>query len=81
MISGNENPVNGLVKTVVPLTGEQYEKLLAKLEAKYERKIELKQEIDKSIVGGLYIQVGNEFIDATVNSQYQEMKDLMLNRK
>lgn len=81
MISGSENPVKGLVKTVVPLTEEQYNKLLAKLEAKYERKIELKQEIDKSIVGGLYIQVENEFIDATINSQYQEMKDLMLNRK
>ncbi|MGL4763405.1 MAG: F0F1 ATP synthase subunit delta [Sarcina sp.] len=81
MISGNKNPLGGFVKTVVPLKEEQYKNLVAKLEAKYGRKIELKQEIDKSIVGGLYIQVENEFIDATINSQYQEMKDLMLSRK
>ena len=81
MISGNKNPLDGVVKTVVPLTEEQYSNLVTKLEAKYGRKIELKQEIDKSIVGGLYIQVENEFIDATINSQYQEMKDLMLSRK
>ena len=81
MISGNKNPLDGVVKTVVPLTEEQYNNLVTRLEAKYGRKIELKQEIDKSIVGGLYIQVENEFIDATINSQYQEMKDLMLSRK
>ncbi|WP_297520948.1 F0F1 ATP synthase subunit delta [uncultured Clostridium sp.] len=81
MISGNKNLLVGFVKTVVPLTEEQYSSLVSKLEAKYGKKIELKQEIDKSIVGGLFIQVENEFIDATINSQYQEMKELMLNRK
>lgn len=73
--------VNGLVKSVVPLTEDQYKRLLAKLESKFGTKIILEQEIDKSIIAGLYIIVGNEIIDATVVSQYKEMKDLMLNRK
>lgn len=81
MISIDKNVLKGIVKTVVPLTQEQYQKLIAKLEDKYNKKIELKQEIDKSIIGGLYIEIENEFIDATINSQYKEMKDLMLNRK
>ena len=81
MISGNKSIYKGIVKTVVPLTDAQVTKLLAKLEAKYNKKIELKHIIDKNIIGGLYIQVENEFIDATVNSQYKEMKELMLNRK
>lgn len=72
--------VNGIVKTVVPLTEEQLTKLLAKLEAKFNKKILLKQEIDKSIIGGLYIEIDNEIIDATIRSKYQEMKGLMLNR-
>ncbi|MGL5821875.1 MAG: F0F1 ATP synthase subunit delta [Sarcina sp.] len=81
-MSSNENPsIKGIVKSVVPLTDEQYQNLLTRLERKYNKKIELTREIDKSIIAGLYIQVGDEFIDATVNTQYKEMKEIMLNRK
>lgn len=73
--------VNGVVKSVVPLTENQHSRLLEKLESKFGTKIILEQQIDKSIIAGLYITVGNEIIDATIVSQYKEMKDLMLNRK
>ncbi|MGL4740510.1 MAG: F0F1 ATP synthase subunit delta [Sarcina sp.] len=81
-MNSNENTsIKGVVKSVVPLTEKQYQNLLTRLENKYNRKIELAREIDKSIIAGLYIQVGDEFIDATVNTQYKEMKEIMLNRK
>lgn len=81
MISGDKQPLKGTVTTVVPLTEGQYSKLLAKLEAKYNKKIELTKQIDKSIIGGIFVEIENEIIDATINSQYNEMKELMLNRK
>ncbi|MGL4992001.1 MAG: F0F1 ATP synthase subunit delta [Sarcina sp.] len=81
MSSNEKKVIKGIVKTVVPLTEKQFDKLTEKLMNKYNQKVELKQEIDKDIIGGLFIQIENEFIDATVNSQYEEMKDIMLNKK
>ncbi|SHE67622.1 F0F1 ATP synthase subunit delta [Clostridium fallax] len=69
------------IKSVIPLTDEELSKLKSKLEAKYDKKIILEQEIDKSIIGGLYVRVGNDVIDGTIKSKLDEMKALMLKRE
>ena len=69
------------VKSVVPLTEDEVTRLVAKLENKYSKKILLKQEIDKSIIGGLYVRVGDDVIDGTVKSRLDDMKQIMLKRE
>lgn len=69
------------VKSVIPLTEEQVKNLIDKLEYKYEKKIIIKHQIDKSIIGGLYVRVGNDVIDGTIKSKLNEMKSLMLRRE
>ena len=41
----------------------------------------MKQEIDKSIIGGLYVVVGDEVIDGSVKSQLQQIKSQVLNNE
>lgn len=75
------NTVIAKVKSVIPLTKNQVNKLKGNLEKKYDKNIILEQEIDKSIIGGLYVRVGNDVIDGTIKLKLDEMKALMLKRE
>ncbi|WP_297636467.1 F0F1 ATP synthase subunit delta [uncultured Clostridium sp.] len=72
------NTLKGVVKTAVPLTGEQYEGILKCLEKKYEKTIILVQEIDKDLIGGVYIKINNQIIDGTIKGKYEELKKKIL---
>ncbi|WP_125153353.1 F0F1 ATP synthase subunit delta [Clostridium rectalis] len=69
------------VKTVIPLDEEDKSLLIGKLEKKYHKDIILKEEIDKSIIGGVYVRVGDDVIDGTIKSKIHDMKKLMLKRE
>lgn len=69
------------IKTVIPLTEEEKKTLVTKLENKYDKKIILKEEIDESIIGGVFIKVGNDVIDGTIRNKLKEMRKLVLNRE
>ena len=73
-----KNTLNGIVKTTVPLSKEEFEKLISTLEKKYNKNIILEQIIDESILGGIYVRVNNDVIDGTVKSKLEELKELML---
>lgn len=69
------------VTSVIPLTDQEFSKLHEKLEKKYGKKVILEKEIDESIIGGLFVRVGNEVIDGTVAGKYKEIKNIMMNSK
>ena len=73
-----KNTLNGIVKTTVPLTQEEFNNLIKTLEEKYNKHIILEQIIDENILGGIYVRVNNDVIDGTVKSKLDELKDLML---
>lgn len=75
------NTLLATVQTVIPLDRKQYNLLKEKLENKYDKKVILQEEINKSILGGVYVRVGNDVIDGTVRSKLDEMKALMLKRE
>jgi F-type H+-transporting ATPase subunit delta len=74
------NEVVAVVKTVVPLNDNERTSLVDKLRAKYKKSIILKESIDLSILGGVYVRVGDDVIDGTVKNKIDEMKKLMLIR-
>ena len=57
------------------------EALKENLEKKYDKKIIMTTEVDKTILGGVFVRVGNDVIDGTVKSKLDEMKDIMLKRE
>lgn len=69
------------IKTVVPLKVQERINLISKLEKVYKKTIILNEEIDNSIIGGVYVRVGNDVIDGTIKLKFKEMRKLMLNRE
>jgi len=65
------------VKTVIPLLEIEKENLRIKLSNMYDKKIVFEEKLDKKIIGGVYIRVGDDVIDGTVKNKLQEMKKLM----
>ncbi|WP_032121310.1 F0F1 ATP synthase subunit delta [Clostridium amazonitimonense] len=72
------NTLIAKVKTVIPLNHEERKILIDKLSNKYNKKIMLEEEIDKGIIGGVYVRVGDDVIDGTVRSKLEEMKEIVL---
>ena len=75
------NTIRATVRTAIPMLDSEIEALKVKLEGKYNKTIILTPEIDKSILGGVYVRVGNDVIDNTVKSKLDEMKEIMLKRE
>ena len=73
-----KNTVIAQVKSVIDLTEDQKKRLKEKLENKYNKKVIIEHEIDKSIIGGLYVRVGNDVIDGSIKSKLEDMRALML---
>lgn len=76
-----KNILSAVVKTAVPLLEREISDLQEKLEKQYNKKIIMTTEIDKSLLGGVYVRVGNDVIDGTIKSKLEEMKDIMLKRE
>ncbi|HEY8805138.1 MAG TPA: ATP synthase F1 subunit delta, partial [Clostridium sp.] len=65
------------VKTVIPLVEIERENLRTKLSNMYDKKILFEEKLDKKIIGGVYIRVGDDVIDGTVKNKLEKMKKIM----
>ena len=74
------NTLEAVVKSAVPLLDEEVNQLKEKIETKYNKKIQMKLIVDKTLLGGLYVRVGDDVIDGTVKSKLDEMKEIMLKK-
>lgn len=63
-----------VVRVATELTGSQRERLATALSATYGRGIHLNVVIDPAVVGGMSVQIGDEFIDGSVASQLATLK-------
>lgn len=74
-----QNIIKVISKTVIPFTENERTALIEKLETKYKKKVLLEEQIDKSIIGGVYIRVGDEVIDGTIKAKFDEIKKRVIN--
>ncbi|MGH4126160.1 MAG: F0F1 ATP synthase subunit delta [Clostridium sp.] len=65
------------VVTVIPLEDSQKENLRTKLFKMYDKNIIFHEKLDKKIIGGVYIRVGDDVIDGTIKNKLEEMKRIM----
>ena len=63
-----------VVRVATELTGSQRERLAAALSATYGRGIHLNVVVDPLVVGGMSVQIGDEFIDGSVASQLAALR-------
>ncbi|TQQ83983.1 ATP synthase F1 subunit delta [Peptacetobacter hominis] len=64
----------GIVISAVKLTDEEVRNLEEKLSKKFSRKVELENKVDESIIGGIFVKVGNREIDGTVKGRMKGLK-------
>ncbi|MBE6054182.1 MAG: F0F1 ATP synthase subunit delta [Clostridium sartagoforme] len=72
-----KNTLHGVVKTTVPLTEDEFKKLVSSLERKYNKHIVLEQVIDKEILGGIAVSIQDDVIDGTIEAELGKMKKSM----
>ena len=77
------NEDNGIlvvkVQSAVPLTGEQTEKLTAKLETTTGKRIDLHCTVDPAVLGGLRLSYDGKLVDGTVRSRLDTIGKLLKN--
>ena len=69
------------VRTTIPLEQDDRDNLTNKLRNTYGKQIMLSEKIDKSLIGGVYLRVGNNVIDGTIKNKLEELKEFVTNRK
>ncbi len=83
---GNESLKNGIqwahsrdaicaeITTAVSLTYEEKNSLIRSLERFYKRRIVIKESIDKDIIGGILVKVGDDITDYTIRDKMKYIK-------
>ncbi len=62
------------VETVIPLSAEQEKKLIDLMTAKLEVKILMKNLINKDIIGGMVVTVGDQVFDGSIRGKIRNLK-------
>lgn len=69
----HEGVLEAKVISAFAMSDLQLKNLVAGLEAKFKRKIEAKVSINKELIGGVKIEIGDEVLDASVRGKLEAM--------
>ena len=75
LLNNKNNIIEGTVISAVALTEKQVKELEEKLSKKYNKNVTLENKVDKTILGGVVIRVGNTQIDGSVKTRLDNIKD------
>ena len=62
------------ITTAIALTSDQETRLVSALKAIYKQDIQLKKVVDKKVIGGVAVRIGDEVIDGTVSNRIAQIK-------
>jgi F-type H+-transporting ATPase subunit delta len=63
------------VRSAIPLTDEQQERLAVALREATGREVEIRVTVDPSVVGGLVVRVGDQVIDGSVRHRLAQLRE------
>ncbi|WP_319763789.1 F0F1 ATP synthase subunit delta [Maridesulfovibrio sp.] len=75
MLDNVQGVVRGKLVTAIKLTVKRQKEIKARLEEQLKSKLELEFGMDKDILGGVVLQVGDKVLDASIRAQLQMMKE------
>ena len=70
--------IKGEIYSTIPLSEDQISKFEKETGKLLKKRVELKNQIDKSILGGIKIQIDGKNIDASVRGRLDELKEKIL---
>ncbi len=74
----HNNIKEGILYTAFALNKSEETKIRAALEEKLNAKVELTTKIDRSLIGGVKVVIGNEVIDGTIANRIDSLKHELL---
>lgn len=74
-----EGVVDAVVESAFALDAAQTAALVADLERRFKRKVKAQVTVDKGLIGGVRVQVGDEVIDSSVRGQLATMAAALRN--
>lgn len=74
-----EGVVDALVSTAFDLDSAQMAELVADLERRFKRKVNPIVTVDKGLIGGVQVKIGDEVIDSSVRGQLAAMASALKN--
>ena len=75
LLNDRDNIIEGTVISAIPLTDEKVKELEEKLSKKYNKNVTLENKVDKTILGGVLVRLGNTQIDGSVKTRLDNIKD------
>ncbi len=66
------------LRTAVPLDGETENRLREVLEGITGKKILLEKRVDKSLIGGVVVRMGDKLLDSSIRTRLGDMKEALL---
>lgn len=67
-----------ILRTGFPLEADLIQEIRDRLEKKFSRKFRFSVDVDKSMLGGVQVTIGNTIIDATVRRRLSDLKEQLL---
>ena len=67
--------IEGTVISAVPMEEKQIKELEEKLSKKYNKNVTLENKVDKSVLGGVLVRLGNTEIDGTIKTRLNGLKN------
>jgi F-type H+-transporting ATPase subunit delta len=74
LMNAKDGAADALIVSAFPIEGAQLNDLVASLEQKFKRKLKPTVEVDKSLIGGVRITVGDEVLDSSVRARLASMQ-------
>ena len=75
------NIAHATATSAVPLTPEQVAALERSLEARTGKDIELEMTVDPTLIGGIFVRIGDTVLDGTVRGNLERLREQLLVRK
>ena len=75
LLNDKHNIIEGTVISAIALTEKQVKELEEKLSKKYNKNVTLENEVDRSILGGVLVRLGNTEIDGTIRTRLNGLKN------
>jgi len=76
LYKSHNNIESAVVTTAIPLSGDLKEEVISFIKKHGDKKVELTEMIDKNIIGGAIIRMGDRQLDASVSSEISELKQM-----
>jgi len=72
----HNNIEEAVVTTAIPLDLELKEKVITYIKKQGDRDVELKEIVDKNIIGGTIIRIGDKQLDASISNEISELRQM-----